>query len=116
MPLLQPPSKSCLVRRWRAQTGISISTRVIEFGELLAVRGLSRRRRYAAMAFDVSDDIAVTMFARRSVGCMVEETLVFSRHSGRWEILGGGGGPLDDCARSRTDSQNCLPDVAQPLE
>lgn len=81
-----------------AYDAVTESFRLIESGELTAMRSLSRRRRHAAMALDVSDDVAVTMFARRSVGCMVEDTHVFSRQDGQWTILGGGGGPLDDDA------------------
>ncbi len=50
------------------------------------------------MAVDVSDDIAVTMFARRSVGGDVEEIYVLVRRGNEWTMLGGGGGPLDDDA------------------
>ena len=81
-----------------AYDAVTESLRLIESRELSEVRSLSRRRRHAAMALDVSEDIAVTMFARRSVGCIVEETHVFTRHGDRWRILGGGGGPLDDRA------------------
>lgn len=82
-----------------AYDAVAESLRLIESRELTPVRSLSRRRRHAAMAVDVSDDVAVTMFARRSVGCNVEETHVFARHNGEWVILGGGGGgALDDDA------------------
>ena len=78
---------------------VAESLRLIESRELTPVTSLSRRRRHAAMAVDVSEDVAVTMFARRSVGCNVEETHVFARHNGEWVILGGGGGGvLDDDA------------------
>ena len=53
---------------------------------------MSRRRRHPAMAVDVAGDIAVTMFARRSVGCTVEEVHVLALHDGEWMMLGGGGG------------------------
>ncbi|MGO0576452.1 hypothetical protein [Ornithinimicrobium panacihumi] len=74
------------------------SLRLIESRELTPATRLSRRRRYVPMAVDVSDDIAVTMFARRSVGCNVEETYILVRRGNEWTMLGGGGGPLDDDA------------------
>lgn len=74
------------------------SLRLIAGGELTPVPRLSRRRRWAAMAVDVAPDVAVTLFARRSVGCIVAETHVLSRHRGQWVMLGGGGGPLEDDA------------------
>lgn len=81
-----------------AYDAVAESLRLIESRELPLLRRLSRRRRHAAMAVDVSDDIAVTVFARRSVGCNVEESHVFARHGGEWTILGGGGGRLDEDA------------------
>ncbi|MDO5740210.1 MAG: hypothetical protein Q4P07_08685, partial [Ornithinimicrobium sp.] len=72
--------------------------RLIKSRELIPVTGLSRRRRHAAMAVDVSENIAVTMFVRRSVGCNVEECHVFARHGGEWVSLGGCGGPVADDA------------------
>lgn len=74
------------------------SLRLIESRVLTPATRLSRRRRYLAMAVDVADDLAVTMFARRSVGCNVEEIHVFALHGSDWTLLGGGGGPLDDNA------------------
>lgn len=47
------------------------------------------------MAFDVAGDVAVTMFARRSVGCVLADTHVLSRGEGRWHLLGGGSSGAD---------------------
>ena len=44
------------------------------------------------MAVDVSDDVAVTMFARRGVGCVQQETHVLALRDGAWTWVGGGGG------------------------
>lgn len=81
------------------------SLRLIGSRELTPVTRLSRRRRHAAMAVDVVDDMAVTVFARRSVGGNVEETHVFVRRAGGWVPLGGGGGPLDDDALEHRPAQ-----------
>jgi hypothetical protein len=67
------------------------SVALIEGRRIEPVRRLSRRRRFAAMAVDVSGDLAVTMFARRSVGCISKETHLLARRDGEWEVLGGGG-------------------------
>lgn len=77
---------------------VAESRRLIASGELTPATRLSRRRRHVPMAVDVADDIAVTMFARRSVGCNVEEIHVLTRHGSDWTMLGGGGGPLEDDA------------------
>lgn len=74
-----------------AYDALAESLRLIESHELAPVARLSRRRRYAAIAVDVADDVAVTVFVRRSVGCNVEETHVLARHGGEWFMLGGGG-------------------------
>ncbi len=75
-----------------AYDALTESVRLIESGHLQPVLRLSRRRRFAAMAVDVADDVAVTMFARRSVGCALYETHVLARRAGQWHLLGGGGG------------------------
>ena len=49
------------------------SVALIEAGRAEPVRSLTRRRRFAAMALDVSDDLAAAMFARRGVGCVHQE-------------------------------------------
>lgn len=81
-----------------AYDALAESLRLLESRELAPVTRLSRRRRHVAMAVDVADDIAVTMFVRRSVGCIVEEIHVLARHAGEWFLLGGGGGPAADDA------------------
>lgn len=81
-----------------AYDAVAESRRLIESRELTPVTRLSRRRRHAAMAVDVAGDVAVTMFARRSVGCTVEEIHVLALQGGEWMMLGGGGGPADDDA------------------
>jgi hypothetical protein len=60
------------------------------------VRRLSRRRRFAAMAVDVSGDMAVTLFARRGVGNIQQDTHVLVLRDGVWTLLGGGGGSADE--------------------
>lgn len=72
------------------------SVLLIEGRRLDPVRRLSRRRRFAAMAVDVSDDLAATMFARRGVGCIWKETHVLARGDREWKWIGGGGGTGDD--------------------
>ncbi len=47
------------------------------------------------MAVDVAGDVAVTLFARRGVGCVLSETWVLSKPGARWRLLGGGGGTAD---------------------
>lgn len=81
-----------------AYDALTESLRLIESRELAPVTRLSRRRRHAAIAVDVADDIVVTMFVRRSVGCNMNETHVLARHGGEWFMLGGGGGPAADDA------------------
>ena len=68
---------------------------MIESRRLEPVRRLSRRRRFAAMAVDVAGDMAVSMFARRGVGCISQETHVLALRDGQWALLGGGGASSD---------------------
>jgi hypothetical protein len=72
------------------------SVALIEAGRAEPVRSLSRRRRFAAMAVDVAGDVAVTMFARRGVGCVQQEIHVLALRDGAWTWLGGGGASSDD--------------------
>jgi hypothetical protein len=72
------------------------SVALIEAGRAEPVRSLTRRRRFAAMAVDVSDDVAVTMFARRGVGCVHQEMHVLALRDDGWTWLGGGGGSSDE--------------------
>jgi hypothetical protein len=72
------------------------SVTLIEAGCAEPVRSLTRRRRFAAMAVDVSDDVAVTMFARRGVGCVHQEVHHLALREDGWAWLGGGGGTSDE--------------------
>ena len=72
------------------------SVLLIESPNLTPVTRLSRRRRFAAMAVDVAGDVALTMFARRGVGCVWEDIHVLTLRHGRWHLLGGGGGTGED--------------------
>ena len=59
---------------------------------------LSRRRRFAPLAVDVDGDVACTLFARRSVGHVAEETWTLARRGQEWALLGGGGGGFEEDA------------------
>ncbi len=72
------------------------SVRMIESRHVEPVFRLSRRRRFAPMAVDVAGDVAVTLFARRGVGCVLSEAWVLSKLGPSWHLLGGGGGTGDD--------------------
>lgn len=72
------------------------SVALIESGRAQPVRRLSRRRRFAAMAVDVSGDVAASMFARRGVGCVQQEIHVLALRDGAWAWLGGGGASSDE--------------------
>jgi hypothetical protein len=52
---------------------------------------LSRRHRFAAVAVDVTGDIAGTRFLRRGAGCIHDEFHFFERDAGEWVFRGGGG-------------------------
>lgn len=78
--------------------------------QLRPVTRLSRRRRFAAMAFDVAADHAASMFVRRSVGCDVQETWVLALRDGQWRMLGGGGGGVDHDAGLLADRPQLIPD------
>ena len=79
-----------------ADDALRESVRLIESRELEPVLRLSRRRRFAAMSFDVADDVAVTTFARRGVACLWSQTHVLVKREGFWHMLGGGGASGDD--------------------
>lgn len=83
------------------------SVALIEAGRAEPVRRLSRRRRFAAMGVDISGDMAVTMFARRGVGNIQQETHVLALRDGVWTWLGGGGGSADE--RLLADRPAALP-------
>ena len=79
-----------------AYDALAESLALIESRRAEPVRSLSRRRRFAAMAFDVAADVAATMFARRGVGCIWQETHVLALRDGQWAWLGGGGVSSDE--------------------
>jgi hypothetical protein len=63
---------------------------------------LSRRRRHVPLAVDRDDDVAATMFLRRSVsGLPVLEVHVLELTGGAWRMLGGGGGPGYEATEAR---------------
>lgn len=72
------------------------SVRLIQSRHVEPVLRLSRRRRFTPMAVDVAGDVAVTLFARRGVGCVLSETWVLSKLGASWHLLGGGGGTAND--------------------
>ncbi len=72
------------------------SLRLVESRHLEPVLRLSRRRRFVPMAVDVAGDVAVTLFARRGVGCVLSESWVLSKRGASWHLLGGGGGTADN--------------------
>lgn len=63
---------------------------------------LSRRRRFAPIAFDVDGDVAATRFLRRGAGVFWDEIhLLVADGSGSWRMLGGSrswGDPQDRTA------------------
>lgn len=71
------------------------SVALIEAGRVEPVPRLSRRRRFAAMAVDLAGDIAVSMFARRGVGCVWKEIHVLALRDGEWRWLGSSGSDGD---------------------
>jgi hypothetical protein len=62
------------------------------------------------MTVDVAGDIAVTMFARRGVGCIWTDTHVLALHEGQWTMLGGGGATSDESLLA--DRPEVLPDYS----
>ena len=78
-----------------AYDALAESVALIESRHVEPVRRLSRRRRFAAMAVDVDGDVAASMFARRGVGCICQETHVLAVRDGQWARLGGGGASSD---------------------
>ena len=91
-----------------AYDALAESLTLIESRHVEPVRRLTRRRRFAAMAFDVAGDLAVSMFARRGVGCIWQETHVLVFRDGQWARLGGGGVTSD--ADLLADRPAVLPD------
>ena len=91
-----------------AYDALKESLALIESRRVEPVRRLTRRRRFAAMALDVAGDTAVSMFARRGVGCVWQETHVLVLRDGQWARLGGGGTTSD--AELLADRPAVLPD------
>ena len=81
------------------------SLELIDSGVLEPVWRLSRRRRFAPMSVYVAEDVAVTTFARRGVGCTWHDEHVFSRRAaGPWVWQGSGGNNgQDDLLKDRPD-------------
>ncbi|MGY1722040.1 hypothetical protein [Blastococcus sp. SYSU DS0533] len=79
-----------------AYDALAESIALIENGAPGTPARLSRRRRFAPLSVDVDGDVACTLFARRSVGSVAEETWVLVRRGQGWVLLGGGGGGLED--------------------
>ncbi|MEO6859308.1 MAG: hypothetical protein ABI323_12115 [Solirubrobacteraceae bacterium] len=79
-----------------AYDALAVSVALIESRHLDPVRRLTRRRRFAAMGVDVAGDMAVSMFARRGVGCIWQETHVLALREGLCALLGGGGATSDE--------------------
>ncbi|MGY1748310.1 hypothetical protein [Modestobacter sp. SYSU DS0511] len=79
-----------------AYDALTESLALLEHGLPEAPPRLSRRRRFAPLAVDVDGDVACTMFARRSVGYVAEETWALVRRGQEWVVLGGGGSGLED--------------------
>ena len=48
------------------------------------------------MTVDVDGDVAASMFARRGVGCIWQETHVLALRDGQWARLGGGGASSEE--------------------
>ncbi len=61
------------------------------------------------MAVDVNGDVAVTVFARRGVGCVWQEIHVLALRNGTWQCLGGGGGSWDNDDELLADRPDELP-------
>jgi hypothetical protein len=96
----------------RTYDRLAESVALIGAGRAEPVRRLSRRRPFAAMAVDVADDVAATMFARRGVDGIVQETHVLALRDGEWTWLGGGGGSVDQDLLA--DRPEVLPEFLGP--
>jgi hypothetical protein len=92
-----------------AYDALAESVALIEARRVEPVHRLTRRRRFAAMAVDVAGDVAVTMFARRGVGCTWEEIHVLALRDGEWTWLGGGGSTSDSDQDLLADRPTVLP-------
>ncbi|OLT19317.1 hypothetical protein BJF78_11260 [Pseudonocardia sp. CNS-139] len=67
------------------------SVRLIESGFEADPARLSRRRRFAAVAYDVQDDVAATWFVRRGHNTFWQEFHTLTYRDGAWIRLGGSG-------------------------
>ncbi|WP_182348610.1 hypothetical protein [Tomitella gaofuii] len=94
-----------------AYEALAESIALIESRTLTPVLRLSRRRRFAAMAFDVDGDVAATMFLRRGAGRVHEEIHILTLRGSTWHLLGGGGAAvsLDDCEDLLAERPSTLP-------
>jgi hypothetical protein len=72
------------------------SVHLIESGFETDPARLSRRRRFAPVAFDVQGDLAATWFVRRGAGTFWHEVHTLERRNGSWVRLGGGGYSSDE--------------------
>ncbi|MCF7552050.1 hypothetical protein [Pseudonocardia sp. WMMC193] len=72
------------------------SVRLLESGVTSDPVRLSRRRRFAAVAYDVLGDVAAAWFVRRGHNTFWHEIHTLSRRGGVWNYLGGGGHDADD--------------------
>lgn len=90
-----------------AYDAVAESIKLIESRSIEGPTRLSRRRRFVPLAVDVEDDVAVTAFMRRSVGCHELDLHFLQRRYGQWHLLGGGGGSddLDELARTWSKDQ-----------
>ncbi len=71
------------------------SVSLIERRHVEAVRHLGPQQPFAAVAVDVADDVAVTMFARRPVDQMCCDTYLLLLRQGRWSLHSGSSGNVD---------------------
>ena len=72
------------------------SLRLIAGAPVAGAERLTRRRHFLPVAVDVDDDIAVTVFLRRTHGGAEWQSHVLLRTRGEWQLLGGGGLGPDD--------------------
>ena len=72
------------------------SVRLIETGLTSDPVRLSRRRRFAAVAYEVQNDVAAAWFVRRGHNTFWHEIHTLARRGGVWSCLGGGGHNADE--------------------
>lgn len=80
-----------------AYDALAASVELIERGLPGTAPHLSRRTRFAPVAVDVDDEVAVTVFVRRGVSgeAWLDEHALEHR-GGAWHLLGGGSGNVGD--------------------